>query len=120
MTERQPSGLPVLREIRTRSNYGLPNLPLPCRNAPNTPRYLEDYACATTQMLLAATALGCGAGWVDGMFRDSAERTPVCALLGIPDGRLMIAIVPVSLPAVDGPHRPKKPFEQRTHTAIER
>ncbi len=27
--------------------------------------YLEDYACATTQMLLAATALGYGGGWID-------------------------------------------------------
>ena len=26
------------------------------------PNYLEDYACATTQMLLAATALGYGGG----------------------------------------------------------
>ena len=83
------------------------------REAKGSPRYLEDYACATTQMLLAATALGYGAGWVDGMFRDPAKRTPVCGLLGIPDDRLMIVIVPVGLPAVDGPRRPKKPFEQR-------
>ena len=75
--------------------------------------YLEDYACATTQMLLAATALGYSAGWIDGIFRDPARRTPVCELLGIPDDRLMIVIVPVGLPAVDGPRRSKKPFAQR-------
>ncbi|MCU0522006.1 MAG: nitroreductase family protein [Anaerolineae bacterium] len=75
--------------------------------------YLEDYACATTQMLLAAAALGYSAGWIDGIFRDPVKRTPVCELLGIPDDRLMIVIVPVGLPAVDGPRRSKKPFAQR-------
>jgi nitroreductase len=75
--------------------------------------HLEDYASATTQMLLAITALGYAGGWVDGIFRDPAKRTPVSELLGIPDDRLMIVIVPVGLPAVDGPRRPKKTFAQR-------
>jgi nitroreductase len=75
--------------------------------------YLEDYACATTQMLLAITALGYAGGWVDGMFQDPAKRTPVCELLGIPDDRLMIVIVPVGVPAADGPRRTKKSFAQR-------
>jgi nitroreductase len=75
--------------------------------------YLEDYACATTQMLLATTALGYAGGWVDGMFRDPAKREPVCDLLGIPDDRLMIVIVPVGVPAEEGPRRAKKPFAQR-------
>jgi nitroreductase len=83
------------------------------RPAKGSIRYLEDYACATTQMLLAATALGYAAGWVDGMFRDPVKRTPVCELLGIPDDRLMIVIVPVGLPAVEGPRRSKKLFAQR-------
>ena len=83
------------------------------REAKGSIRYLEDYACATTQMLLAATALGYVAGWVDGMFRDPAKRMPVCELLGIPDDRLMIVIVPVGLPAGEGPRRPKKSFSQR-------
>jgi nitroreductase len=85
----------------------------PHRLARGSARYLEDYACTTTQMLLAATALGYAAGWVDGMFRDPAKRTPVCELLGIPDDRLMIVVVPVGRPAVEGPRRPKKPFAQR-------
>ncbi len=75
--------------------------------------YLEDYACATTQIMLAATALGYSSGWIDGMFKDPAKRLPVCELLGIPDDRLMIVIVPVGLPAEGGPRRPKKPFSQR-------
>ncbi|MCJ7548966.1 MAG: nitroreductase family protein [Anaerolineae bacterium] len=83
------------------------------REAKGSEYYLEDYACATTQMLLAATALGYAGGWIDGMFRDPAKRTPVCELLGIPDDRLMIVVVPVGLPAEDGPRRAKKPFAQR-------
>ena len=75
--------------------------------------YLEDYSAATTQMLLAITALGYAGGWVDGMFQDPAKRTPVCELLGIPDDRLMIVIVPVGVPDDDGPRRTKKPFAQR-------
>jgi hypothetical protein len=56
--------------------------------------------------------LGYSAGWVDGMFRDPAKRTPVCELLGIPDDRLMIVVVPLEQPAVEGPRRPKMPCAQ--------
>ena len=85
--------------------------------------YLEDYACAATQIMLAATALGYSSGWIDGMFKDPAKRMPVCELLGIPDDRLMIVIVPIGLPADQGPRRTKKPFAQRAswnRYAIER
>jgi nitroreductase len=75
--------------------------------------HLENYAVATGYMLLAATALGYSCGWVDGPFLNPAVRDPVSELLGLPDDRLLIVIVPVGLPAEPGPRRPKKPFERR-------
>jgi nitroreductase len=74
---------------------------------------LEDYAAATENMLLAATALGYSCGWVDGLFKDPAMRNPVSELLNVPDDRRLMVIVPVGLPGEPGPRRPKKPFERR-------
>jgi nitroreductase len=77
------------------------------------PCYLEDYAAATTQMLLAATALGYSCGWVDGIFQDLALRSPVSELLQIPEDRRLMVIIPVGKPGEPGPRRTKKPFERR-------
>jgi nitroreductase len=75
--------------------------------------YREDYAATTENILLAATALGYGVGWIDGIFRDAAVRQPVSELLGIPADRLLSVVVPVGKPADAGERRPKKPFGAR-------
>jgi nitroreductase len=72
-----------------------------------------DFAVAAQNMLLAATALGYCCGWVDGPFLKPEISRPVCELLGIPQDRILVMIVPVGHPGVEGPRRPKKPFEQR-------
>ncbi len=74
---------------------------------------IADFAVAAQNMLLAATALGYCCGWVDGPFLKPEISQPVCELLGIPQDRLLVMIVPVGYPGVEGPRRPKKPFEQR-------
>lgn len=82
-------------------------------NNPEAGCNVENYAVSTGYMLLAATALGYSCGWVDSPFLDAAVRDPISELLGIPDDRLLIVMVPVGQPGEPGPRRPKKPFEQR-------
>ena len=72
-----------------------------------------DFAVATENMLLAATALGYCCGWMDGPFTDPQVREKVEELLGIPDDRMLILVVPIGYPLQEGPRREKKPFEQR-------
>lgn len=85
----------------------------PGEGGPGVSSYLEDYAAATENMLLAATALGYSCGWIDGPLRDPAMRATLSELLYIPDDRQLMALVPVGLPAEPGPRRPKKPFNRR-------
>jgi len=74
---------------------------------------IADYAAATENMLLAATALGYCCGWLDGPFVDSAVRSQVEALLAIPADRALALIIPIGRPGEASPRRTKKPFAQR-------
>lgn len=75
--------------------------------------YLEDYAAATENILLAATALGYCVGWLDALLRPSDVNEQVSALLDVPADRKLLVLIPVGKPGADGPRRRKKPFEQR-------
>lgn len=81
--------------------------------APGVSYYLEDYAAAMENMLLAATALGYACGWIDAVFKDPAIRNAVSELLYVPDDRRLMAIMPVGRPGEPATRRPKKPFERR-------
>ncbi len=61
------------------------------------------------------TALGYASGWIDVVFRNPQAQQTVRELLGIPESRLLTAIVLVGLPAEPGQRRTKKPFEQRAN-----
>ncbi|MFP3896378.1 MAG: nitroreductase family protein [Anaerolineales bacterium] len=74
---------------------------------------IADFAVATENMLLAATALGYKCGWLDGPFNTPGVREQTQQVLGIPDDRLLALVVPVGHPAEQSPRRQKKPFEQR-------
>ncbi|MHB0858076.1 MAG: nitroreductase family protein [Anaerolineae bacterium] len=75
--------------------------------------YLEDYAAATENILLAATALGYACGWIDYILRDSSVRTPICEMLSIPVDRLLLVAIPIGLPDEPAARRTKKPFHCR-------
>jgi nitroreductase len=75
--------------------------------------YMEDVSAATENLVLAATALGYGCGWIDGFLRDPAKYRATCDALGVPADRLLVVIVPIGLPAEGGSRRAKKPFAQR-------
>lgn len=74
---------------------------------------IADFAVATENMLLAATALGYCCGWLDGPFNPPGVREKTHQVLDVPDDRLLALVVPVGHPAEKSPRREKKPFEQR-------
>ena len=74
---------------------------------------IADFAVAALNMLLAATALGYACAWQDGPFLKEEVRNPVHELLGIPEDRFLVMMVPVGYPGEESARRQKKPFEQR-------
>ncbi len=74
---------------------------------------VEDYAAAVENMLLAVTALGYAACWLDGMLRLEGRAAKVGALLGVPGQRTVRVILPIGVPAERGQQREKKPFAER-------
>ncbi|MCR4400949.1 MAG: nitroreductase family protein, partial [Syntrophomonadaceae bacterium] len=67
---------------------------------------LLDCANATENMLLAAHALGYGACWV-GAFQERA----VAAVLALPQGFRVVALVPLGRPAESPPMPPRRRLE---------
>lgn len=85
--------------------------------------YIEDYAAATENILLAATALGYACGWIDHLLRAPAINRPLRTLLRIPADRELMVLIPVGKPGAVSKRRVKKPFAQRcswNYYAIER
>jgi nitroreductase len=74
--------------------------------------WVEDGAAAIENMLLASTALGYGACWVEGDALPREEHFK--ALLGVPEEKRLMALVPVGGPT-EWPTREKKPLEQVIH-----
>ena len=73
----------------------------------------EDCAACVENMLLAITALGYAAVWLDGVLRfdDKAER--IGRLLGVPQGRQVRIVLPLGVPAEAGAQKEKLPFGRR-------
>jgi nitroreductase len=79
---------------------------------PSSRWWVEDGAAAIENMLLACTALGYGSCWVEG---DALPREKEFKdLLGVPDGKRLMALVPVGVPA-EWPTKEKKTLEQIVH-----
>ena len=74
---------------------------------------VEDYAAAVENMLLAVTALGYAAVWLDGMLRREGRAAKVGALLGVPASREVRVILPLGVPAEQWVQREKRPFDER-------
>ena len=70
-------------------------------------RAIRDTAIAVGSMLLEADAQGLGTCWV-GFFVQSEIR-PV---LGIPDDKFVLAVIPIGYPAEQPPARPRKPLSE--------
>ena len=74
---------------------------------------LCDLAAATQNVLLAAAALGYCGGWLDSPFTDVDVRSKAQAILGIPEDRMLLLVVPIGYPGEEGERRVKKPFAER-------
>jgi nitroreductase len=74
--------------------------------------WVEDGAAAIENMLLASTALGYGACWVEGdaLPREEEFKT----ILGVPPAKRVMALIPIGVPA-ETPAPEKKPLEQVIH-----
>jgi nitroreductase len=74
--------------------------------------WVEDGAAAIENMLLASTALGYGACWVEGDALPREEQFK--ALLGVPPDKRVMALIPIGV-AAETPAPEKKPVEQVLH-----
>ncbi len=74
--------------------------------------WVEDGSAAVENMLLAATALGYGSCWLEGYTLQREEEFR--ALLGIPQGRRLLTLVPLGVPA-EWPAKEKKRLEEVIH-----
>ena len=74
--------------------------------------YLEDGSAATTNMLLAAAALGLGTCWVAGDKKQYADQ--VVSLCGASDEYKLVSMISVGYPAkISSPK--KRPIEEVLH-----
>jgi nitroreductase len=74
--------------------------------------WIEDGAAAIENMLLASTALGYGACWVEG---DALPlETQFKTLLGVPSDKRIMALIPVGVPA-EAPSIEKKSLDLVLH-----
>ncbi|MCL2203919.1 MAG: nitroreductase family protein [Defluviitaleaceae bacterium] len=76
----------------------------------------EDYAAATTQMLLAAVALGYASLWLDSPFFDAEREKRAKEILGAPEQYRLWALLPVGKPKGPGSRREKMPVGERLFT----
>lgn len=74
--------------------------------------WVEDGAAAIENMLLASTALGYGACWVEGdaLPREAQFKT----LLGVPAEKRVMALIPIGV-AAEAPMPDKKPLQAVVH-----
>jgi nitroreductase len=83
------------------------------RETPSGPYWVEDACAAVENMLLAVTALGYASCWVQGGLRKCMEE--MRGLLGIPEGILLLAVLPIGKAANPGEQAPKKPLTEVVH-----
>jgi nitroreductase len=79
---------------------------------PKSRWWIEDGAAAIENMLLASTALGYGACWVEGDALPHEER--IKTLLGVPPDKRILALLPIGVSA-ETPAPKKKPLESVLH-----
>jgi nitroreductase len=79
---------------------------------PQCAYWVEDGAAAVENMLLATTALGYGACWLEGYTIPLEERFKT--LLGVPAELRLLTLIPVGVPA-EWPVKEKKPLAEVVH-----
>ncbi len=73
----------------------------------------EDCAAAVENALLAITALGYASVWIDGALRREGRAEKIGQLLKVPEGKVVRVLLPIGVPAENGPRPDKMPLEER-------
>jgi nitroreductase len=79
---------------------------------PSSRWWIEDGSAAIENILIACTALGYGSCWLEGYTLPLEEEFKV--LLGIPEEKRLLTLIPVGVPA-EWPSKEKKPLEEVIH-----
>ena len=79
---------------------------------PSSRWWVEDGAAAVENMLIASTALGYGSCWLEGYILSREEEFK--ALLGVPQEKRLLTLVPLGVPA-EWPTKEKKSLEEVIH-----
>jgi len=79
---------------------------------PSTQYWLEDGAAAVENILIAVTALGYGACWLEGDSQPNEEAFKT--LLKVPKEKRLLTLIPVGVP-VEWPEVEKKPLKEVLH-----
>jgi nitroreductase len=79
---------------------------------PSSRWWVEDGAAAIENILLASTALGYGSCWLEGWTLPHEEEFK--ALLGVPEEKRLLTLVPIGVPA-EWPTKEKKPLAEVLH-----
>ena len=75
--------------------------------------HVEDASAAVQNMLLAATALGYASVWVQGGLMANGVGKTLDKMLNVPEGQSVLILLPLGVPAEEGPLPVKKPLEER-------
>jgi nitroreductase len=79
---------------------------------PSSRWWVEDASAAVENMLLACTALGYGACWLEGYTLPREEEFKL--LLSVPNAKRLLTLLPVGVPA-ESPSVEKKPLTEVLH-----
>ena len=77
--------------------------------------YIQDYAAAIENLLLAIVAKGYQSCWYEGDItgEDSEKGSQMAKILGLPAGHMVVCYLPVGIAADEVKPRAKKPFAER-------
>jgi len=76
--------------------------------------YIQDYAAAIENMLLAITELGYASCWIEGHITDTDRiGDKMAAILDVPEEYQLVCFLPVGIPAENIRSVSKRPFEER-------
>lgn len=74
---------------------------------------VEDCSAAVENILLAVTAMGYAAVWIDGWLRIDGHAGTIGQLVGAPGDKVVRIILPIGIPKYPPRGPEKKPFDQR-------
>ena len=75
--------------------------------------YIQDFAAAAENILIAATAKGYATTWIEGQLHHNGEDRKMAQLLGVPEDLNVAVYLPIGIPDSTVPAPKKMAFEER-------